>query len=192
MTSEMPLIRKCERRSSLGAYREAGTPQEPLAYVLARMRYLLLVPPLVVLSFAGCSSPIRSGPLIDSFNRAECIPVTLGQKTGSPARTWDYLLKTLETGGVLITGRQIPGGRIVVKYGATGQDEVAANAGDYIYPDAVRFNGDRLYIKASGVPVIGADQTWVFEYDLRHHRQTGRLRVDPSVLTKECPLSTSE
>jgi hypothetical protein len=160
--------------------------------VLARMRYFLLIPPLIVLSFAGCSSPVRSGPLIDSFNRAECILVTLGPKTGSPARTWDYLLKTLQTGRALITGRQIPGGRIDVKYEATGADEVAADAGDYIYPDDVRFNGDRLYIKASGVPVIGAYQTWVFDYDLRHHRQIARLRVDPNVLTKECPLRISE
>jgi hypothetical protein len=89
-------------------------------------------------------------------------------------------------------GRQEPGGRIDVKYEATGADEVAADAGDYIYPDDVRFNGDRLFVKASGVPVIGTEQTWIFEYDLRRHRQTGRLRVDPGVLTKECPLSTSE
>lgn len=156
------------------------------------MRYLLLSLPLLVISSIGCSRAARSGPLIDSFNKAQCVPVTLGPKTGSPARTWDYMLKTPEGDAVQITGRQIPGGRIDVRYTASGKEVVAADAGDYIYPTDVRYDNGQLYVQASGVPVIGTTQTWVFAYDLEHQRQTGHLRVDPNVLAQECSLSGAE
>jgi hypothetical protein len=84
----------------------------------------------------------------------------------------------------------MPGGRISIKYASDGKTEVAADAGDYIYPADVRFDPakDDLYIKASGVPAaFGGVQTWLFEYDIIHRHQTRRARVDPSVLPQECP-----
>ena len=64
----------------------------------------------------------------------------------------------------------------------------------YIYPADVRFDraNERLYIKATGVPAaFGGPQTWLFEYDLKKRQQTGRARVDPSVLPQECPIDNS-
>jgi len=84
----------------------------------------------------------------------------------------------------------MPGGRIDLRYTPDGQEVVAANAGDYIYPSDVRVDhrGERLYIKASGQPAaFGGPQTWLFEFDLGQRRRTARVRVDPTVLPQECP-----
>jgi hypothetical protein len=121
------------------------------------------------------------------------VPVTFG--TGTPARTWEYTLETREGNSIQVYGRAGPGGRIDVRYLSDGKSYVAANAGDYIYPADVRVDrtSDHLYVRASGVPVpFGGLQTWLFEYDLRNRRQTGRARVDPSVLPQECPVNHSD
>jgi hypothetical protein len=128
--------------------------------------------------------------LIDGYSRAECVPVKFGPGISPPTRAWDYTLKTQDGVAVHVSGAERPGGRIDVKYGSDGKSEVAADAGDYIYPADVRFEAstEHLYIKASGIPAaFGGAQTWLFEYDLRNRRQTGKDRVVPSVLPQECP-----
>jgi hypothetical protein len=86
----------------------------------------------------------------------------------------------------------MPGGRIDVKF-ADGKEKVAADGGDYIYPDDVRFDrgSDRLYIKASGLAVLDGQQTWLFEYDLDRRRQTASARVDPQVVPQKCESQVS-
>jgi len=79
----------------------------------------------------------------------------------------------------------------MVKYLSDGKGMVAADAGDYIYPADVRFDKtyDLLYVKASGRPAaFGGPQSWLFEYDLNHRRQTHRSRVEPTSLPEECPV----
>lgn len=150
---------------------------------------------LAVAAVAGCSRTIRSGALIDQYNRAECVPVRFGPGISPPTRAWDSTLNTRDGIAVHVSGAEMPGGRIDVKYLSDGEKAVAANAGDYIYPADVRFDptSERLYIKASGVPAsFGGSQTWLFEYNLRHRRQTGRARVDPSVLPQECLVTNSK
>lgn len=150
-----------------------------------------LIALLAVAILVGCARTIRKGVLIDQYIRAECLPVTFG--SGSPARTWNYTLENREGIPIEVHGSAVPGGRIDVRYPSDGKDEIAANAGDYIYPADVRFDrpGEHLYIKASGVAVFGKPQTWLFEYDLRQRRQIQRARVDPSVLPRECPVNNS-
>jgi hypothetical protein len=152
------------------------------------MRNGLFIALLAVVFLAGCDRIIRTGAIIDQYSRAECVPVTLG--SGSPARTWNYTLESREGSSMEINGRAVPGGRIDVKYGSDGKDEVAADAGDYIYPADVRFNrvSEHLFLLASGVTPFNQPQTWLFEYDLQHRRQIQRVRVDPSVLPHECPI----
>lgn len=109
-----------------------------------------------------------------------------------PTRAWDYMLKMRGGIDVHVSGAQMPGGRIDVRYTPDGKEDVAADAGDYIYPSDVRLDraGERLYIKAHGAPAaFGGPQTWLFEYDLRQRRRTGRVLVDPSVLPQECPTT---
>jgi hypothetical protein len=88
-----------------------------------------------------------------------------------------------------VSGRQAPGGRIDLRFEPDGHQEVAADAGDYIYPSDVRFerSGSRLYVRAEGRPaVFGEQQTWLFEYDLERRRRTGRVRVVEGVLSQGC------
>ena len=117
-------------------------------------------------------------------------PCEIGPGISPPTRAWGYTLKTRDGVAVHISGAEMPGGRIDVRYMPGGKNEVAADAGDYIYPADVRLDAatDHLYIKASGVPaVFGGPQTWLFEYDLNKRGQIGRARVDPGVLPPECP-----
>jgi hypothetical protein len=88
-----------------------------------------------------------------------------------------------------VTGAQVPGGQIVVRYPASGGVVVAASAGDYIYPSDVRIKAqsDLLYIKASGLAGGMRQQTWLFEYDLRSERLLLRQQVGDSGLPTECP-----
>jgi len=102
------------------------------------------------------------------------------------------MLRTREATNVQVLGRAVPGGRIDVKYSADGPDEVAANAGDYIYPADVRFDrgSDRLYVKAAGVTAAFSNpETWLFEYDVMAKRLLQRVRVDPKALPAECPIA---
>jgi hypothetical protein len=146
---------------------------------------------IALATLTSCTRAIRSGALIDRYSRAACIPVKFGPGISPPTRAWNYTLKTRDGVAVHVSGAEMPGGRIDVRYASDGKSEVAADAGDYIYPADVRLDAatDRLYIRASGVPAhpFGGAQTWLFEYDLKNQRQTGKARVDPSVLPEECP-----
>jgi hypothetical protein len=97
---------------------------------------------------------------------------------------------TLRDGGVVhISGAAMPGGRIDVRFQPDGVEDVAADAGDYIYPADVRVDatGELLYVTASGHRAIGGKaETWLFEYDMRQRRQRGRALVDRDVLPPEC------
>jgi hypothetical protein len=80
------------------------------------MRYAASVVTLAVMAFTGCARKIRTGPLIDSYKAAECIPVSVG-----PTRGWNYNLQTDERTTVNISGTQLPQGKIYVKYVSTGK-----------------------------------------------------------------------
>jgi len=92
-------------------------------------------------------------------------------------------------GEVKIFGAQEVGGRISVRFESDGEEKVAANSGDYIYPSDVRYDRElnRLYVRTSGrPPAFGGDQTWLFEYDLQRRRRTDRKRAEPSALVALC------
>lgn len=140
----------------------------------------------------GCTRMVRSGPIIDGYENAVCIPVEFGPGITPPTRAWDYQLVTPRGMTVHISGAQMPGGRIDLRYQSDYAEVVAANAGDYIYPADVRFDRqkERLFVKASGVPAaFGGPQTWLFEFDLAHRQQVDRVRVDPTVLPAECKVT---
>ena len=139
----------------------------------------------------GCSRMVRSGPMINAYENAECIPVEFGPGISPPTRAWDYQLVIPSGMTVHISGAQMPGGRIDLAYQPDGIEVVAADAGDYIYPADVRFDKqtERLFVKATGVPAaFGGPQTWLFVFDLAHRRQMSRIRVDPTVLPGECKV----
>lgn len=149
--------------------------------------FLLLIAALPL----GCNRAIRSGPLVTGYESAECIPVHFGPGITPPTRSWDDSLTTSSGQVVHISGAQMPGGRISVRYGSDVADIVAADAGDYIYPADVRVDQarNRLFVRASGVPAAsGGLQVWLFEFDLNHRKEIDRARIDPSVLPHECQI----
>ena len=145
---------------------------------------------LVVITFAACSHAVRTGRLIDRYRSADCIPlVTSRGGQALSGRSWDHTIKIQDDLVVHISGAQVPGGQIDVRYPPSEEWRVAADAGDYIYPADVRFDGagKRLYVKADGRPVaFGGRQVWLFEYDLQQKRRTGRMRIALDVLPPEC------
>jgi len=154
------------------------------------MRPVSIVLLIVVIVLAGCTRTIRTGALIDKYSNADCVPVKLGQPR---TRIWDYTLQTREGISIHLSGAQVPGGRIDLRYRPSGPEIIAADAEDYIYPADVRVDlaDENLYIRASGIPVFGDSQTWLFEYNLKKQQQTARARVDPGVLPQECPVNNS-
>jgi hypothetical protein len=142
----------------------------------------------VLIALSGCARPIRTGPIIANYARAECIPVTAIPGMPNFAR-WDYPLKLPDGGVVHVFGVQAPGGRIDIRFVADGATRVAADAGDYVYPEDVRVDAAHalLYVKANGVRAVGGkSEAWLFEYDLRQRRPRDRARVNPAVLPRTC------
>lgn len=145
----------------------------------------------IAASLPACSRTHRTGDLIEHYRQADCIAVELTGRPDQPLRTWNHKITTADGVDVEVFGERMPGGRISVRFGPRGETDVAANAGDYIYPADVRIDSGHthLYIRASGAPASSFSrtlQTWLFEYDLRQRRQTARLRVDETVLPPEC------
>lgn len=154
-----------------------------------QIRYSRPVAFALAVGMYGCTRPMREGAIIEKYTRAECVPVRFGPNITPPTRAWDHSL-TLRGGGVVhISGAQMPGGQIDVRFQPDGAEQVAADPGDYIYPADVRVDagGELLYVKASGYRAIGGKETWLFEYDMRQRRQRGRALVDRNVLPPECP-----
>lgn len=141
----------------------------------------------VAIALAGCARPIRTGSIIDAYVQAECIPLTPISGTPGFAK-WDHRLKLRDGEVVHIRGVQAPGGRIDIGFGE-GVTRVAADAGDYVYPEDVRVDPARglLYVRANGQRAVGGGaETWLFEYDLRARESRGRTRVTLSVLPRTC------
>ena len=90
----------------------------------------------------------------------------------------------------MVVGYQMPGGRITARYLTTGRELEVANAGDYVYPSDVRFDGQSnlLFVKASGLAGGINHETSLFEYDLLGQRLIERRRVSDRAPT-ECPES---
>jgi hypothetical protein len=93
---------------------------------------------------------------VKGYANADCIPVRFGPGITPPTRAWDYNVTTSNGLTAHISGAEMPGGRIDVKYLFDGSEIVAADAGDYIYPADVRLDSKSgtIFVKASGVPAI--------------------------------------
>jgi hypothetical protein len=140
----------------------------------------------------GCHRPLSHGPIIDAYKAAACIPVSANRKVGGPhTREWETALTLSDGSKVMVTGAQIPGGRITVRNLTTGRTSQAANAGDYIYPSDVRFDAQRnlLLVKASGLAAGISYETWLFKYDLLGQHLLEHRRVNDDGLPTECPES---
>jgi hypothetical protein len=104
-------------------------------------------------------------------------------KALADTRKWDNILSLRDGVKVIVRGAQVPGGRVVLFYPATGRTLVAANAGDV----RVDVQNDLLYVKAHGFAGDISEETWLFEYDLRRQLLVERVQVKNGALPAECP-----
>ena len=135
---------------------------------------------------ASCHPAVSHAPIIDRYTAATCIPFLVRESPGT--REWNADVTMSDGSKVIVTGAQMPGGRINVRYPASGGESVAADAGDYVYPSDVRLNAqnDLLYVKASGLAAGTWQETWLFEYDLRRRKPLERRKVVNEALPAEC------
>jgi hypothetical protein len=80
---------------------------------------------------------------------------------------------------VTVRGAGIVGGRLAVSCPPSGQQYIAANPYDYIYPMEIRLDAqhDILYVAASGLAGGLWQQTWLFAFDLREHHSLARRKI---------------
>lgn len=137
----------------------------------------------------ACHRPVSRSPIIDQYRVATCVSWTSPRVAGRASREWDIDLSLSDGSKVRVSGAQMPGGRISVRFLATGRESEAANAGDYVYPSDVRLNAenDLLYVKASGLAGGVWHETWLFKYDLHSQRLMARQQVVDDALPPECP-----
>jgi len=139
--------------------------------------------------------PVAKAEIIERYKTATCISFSAKPSITPHTREWDTPLILRDGLRVIVSGADAAGGRIVVKYGYNDQIndrvEVAADAGDYVYPSDVRLDvvNELLYVKASGFAGGVARETILFEYDLRGRRLVRQQRVANDVLPPECPES---
>lgn len=142
----------------------------------------------IALYMAACG-PVSDAPIIGRYSAAACIPFSPNPRVSPHTREWNTTLTLSGGSKVVVSGARIPGGRIDVRYPATGRVSVAAKPGDYVYPNDVRMNAqnDLLYVKASGLAAGIWQETWLFEYDLRRQQLVARQEVVEGALPAECP-----
>ncbi len=152
-------------------------------------RWTIVLNTALACCIAACNRAASDSEVSERYRAAECIQFSARPRITPQTREWDTELTLRDGSKVIVIGAQIPGGRINVRYPPLGQELMAANAGDYVYPSDVRVDAqhDLLFVKASGLAGGIRQQTWLFEYDLRGRRLVARQQVVNDVLSAECP-----
>jgi hypothetical protein len=152
-----------------------------------------LVVCMVVAPTTECRGPVSKAEIIERYKTATCIPFSANPSVTPHTREWDTPLILGDGSRVIVSGADAVGGRIVLKYGNSDRIDLAADAGDYVYPSDVRLDAENelLYVKARGFAGGISRETVLFEYDLRAHRLVKRQQVEDDGLPAECPESSS-
>ena len=148
---------------------------------------------ICVLSLAGvigacASAPIRSGPIIDHFSKAACVPAGRVENVYPPGwLAWDYVVQT--RCHARIVGLQASTGYIAVEYPHDPARCVVADFGEKSNPVEVRLDPDacRLFVKANGSPMFtDRPPMWLLEYDLLGRKEVQSAKVEPEVVPATC------
>jgi hypothetical protein len=137
----------------------------------------------------ACVPEITNSPIITKYGAAACVPFSAIQHLyPTHVREWDTALTLRDGAQLVVKGFDSVSSNVTVSYAATGQVVVAADPNDYIYPSDVRLDAQNelLYVKAHGSAVLGGEQTWLFEFDLRRQRITERTRVRNDLPFMQC------
>jgi hypothetical protein len=137
----------------------------------------------------ACSSvPMRSGPLIDHFSRAACVPAGRVKNVYPPGwLAWDYVVQT--RCHARIVGAQGSTGSIGVEYPPDPARRVVADFGEKSNPVEVRLDPDacRLYVGANGSPIFtDRPPMWLLEYDLLRREEVESAKVEPEAVSAKC------
>jgi hypothetical protein len=131
---------------------------------------------------------MRSGPLIDHFSRAVCVPAGRVKNVYPPIfLAWDYVVQTRCR--ARIVGEQGSTGYIDVEYPPDPTRRVVAAFGEKSNPVEVRLDPDacRLYVKANGSPIFtDRPPLWLLEYDLLRREEVQSAKVEPGTVPATC------
>jgi hypothetical protein len=174
----------------------AGARNAPLKTGLARpgstsdMRRLSIV--AVSTAIMGCASvaPMRSGPLIDHYARAACVPSRLSERRYPPNGEWDQVVQGDAGCMARVVGEVASTGVVAVEFPPNRHRHVVASFGEKSNPIDVRVDVRtcRLYVRSYGSPLFVKEvPTWLVEYDLRYRRELQAAQVEPQVLPPRCP-----
>ena len=136
---------------------------------------------------AMCSAKESTASLLSKYKVATCLP--FWEEAGH-ARYWKTTVSLRDGSKVSVHGAGFAGANwVFVSYPATGQEDIAAKPYDYVYPLDIRVDPqtDILYVAANGLAGGIWDQTWLFAFDLREHRQIVRRRIRYKDLPAMCP-----
>jgi hypothetical protein len=137
----------------------------------------------------ACSHPLRASRLIDAYSTGVCVIPKRGIGA-EPSRQWHATLRLGDGKTVVVSAFQAPSGAVRLHYSDPGDDVVAADAGDYVYPGDIRWDPAKglLYVEAQGARPVPWDrgETDLFEFDLQTRRHGRQEIVDPAVLPPEC------
>lgn len=143
---------------------------------------------LAAVMVACASAPMRSGPLIDHFSRAACVPAGRVKNVYPPGwLAWDYVVQT--RCHARIVGAQGSTGSIAVEYPPDPTRRVVAAFGEKSNPVEVRLDTGacRLYVKANGSPLFtDRPPMWLLEYDLLQRKEVQSATVEPEVMPATC------
>jgi len=142
-----------------------------------------------LLFMVSCAASAHA-PIVERFRAATCVPYLSHPRISPKTREWDHTLTLRNGSKVIVSGAAMVGGRVVVRYSPSGEAYVAANAGDYVYPEEVRFDSESalLYIEAAKLAGGLWDRTVLFEYDLRNRRLITSRGVQDSALPPSCTV----
>jgi len=137
---------------------------------------------------ACASAPIRSGPIIEHFSQAACVPAGRVENVYPPGwLAWDYEVQT--RCHARIVGAQGSTGHIAVEYPPDPARRLVADFGEKSNPVEVRLDPDacRLYVKANGSPLFtDRPPMWLLEYDLLRREEVQSTKVEPEVVPATC------
>jgi hypothetical protein len=143
---------------------------------------------VTVLAAACASAPMRSGPLIDRFSRASCVPAGRVKNVYPPTfLAWDYAVQTRCR--ARIVGEQASTGAIAVEFPSDPARHVVGDFGEKSNPLEVRLDPSacRLYVKAAGSPLFtDRAPTWLVEYDLLRREEVQSAKVEPEAVSAAC------
>jgi hypothetical protein len=93
------------------------------------MPRLLLLFLFVILIGVSCDKPIRSGALIDAYRTAACVVPGFANGIEPPTRGWDAEIAIAGGSKARVTGADVVGGDIRIRYERDGQEMVAVDPG---------------------------------------------------------------